>query len=92
MSGGSGRGIVDVGERLADRDLGDAGDRDDVARPGLFGGNPVERVGEVQLDDLHAFDRAVDAAPRDLLALAHVCRCARGTARGGRGTATRRGS
>ena len=28
--------VVDVGERLADRDLGDAGDRDDVARARLL--------------------------------------------------------
>ena len=30
---GSGRGVVGIGERLADRDLVDARDRDDVARP-----------------------------------------------------------
>ncbi len=67
-----GSGIVDVGEGLADRDLRNAGDRDDVARAGLFRGNAVERVGEEELDDLHPLDRAVDAAPRDLLALAHL--------------------
>ena len=29
--------VVGVGDRLADRDLGDAGQRDDLARPGLVG-------------------------------------------------------
>ena len=31
------RRVVGVGDRLADRDLGDAGDRDDLARAGLVG-------------------------------------------------------
>ena len=62
--------IVDVGERLADRHLGDAGDGDDVARPGLGGLDAVERLGHVELGHLGALDRAVGAAPGDLLALA----------------------
>ena len=40
--------------------------------PGFFGRHAVERVGEIQLGDLDALDRAVDAAPRDLVALAHL--------------------
>ena len=38
--------------------------------PGLVGGNAVERLGDVQLDDAGVLDLAVRAAPRDLLALA----------------------
>ena len=62
--------IVDVGERLADRHLGDPGDGDDVARPGLGGLDAVERLGHVELGHLGALDGAVGAAPGDLLALA----------------------
>ena len=61
--------IVRVGERLADRHLGQAGDRDDLARAGLVGLDPVERLGHVQLGHLGALDRPVGAAPGDLLAL-----------------------
>ena len=64
--------IVRVGKRLTDRDLGNAGDRDDVTRSSVVGRNSIERVGQIQLDDLHALDRSVDATPRDLLALAHA--------------------
>src|SRR5205085_9546154 len=64
--------VVGVGERLADRDLGNARNRDDVAGSGVVGGNSIERVGEIQLDDLHALDGSVDATPRHLLALAHA--------------------
>ena len=38
--------------------------------PGLLGGDAVERLGDVELGDLRALDRAVGAAPGDLLALA----------------------
>ncbi len=62
--------VVGVGERLADRDLGDAGDGDDVARPGLLDRHPVERLGAEQLGHLDPLDAAVLAAPRDRLALA----------------------
>ena len=72
MSGGSGRGSSTSASVSPIVISGMPGDRDDVARPGLFGGHAVERVGEIQLGDLHALDRSVDAAPRDLLALAHV--------------------
>ena len=44
--------VLGVGERLADRDLGDAGDGDDLARPGLLGGDAVELLGDVELGDL----------------------------------------
>src|SRR5205814_1035854 len=37
--------VVRVGERLADHDLGDAGDRDDVARAGPVGGLALQTVG-----------------------------------------------
>ena len=67
-------GVVGIGERLADRDLGDAGDGDDLARAGLVGRHPVERLGGVQLGDAGPLDRAVGAAPRDGLALAQRAR------------------
>ena len=64
-------GIVRVGKRLADRDLGDAGDRDQLAGPGLLGLDAVERLRHEELGDLDARDLTVRAAPRDLLALAN---------------------
>ena len=65
---GSGARVVGVGERLADRHLGQAGDGDDLARAGLVGVGAVERLGDVQLGHLDALDLAVGAAPGDLLA------------------------
>ena len=62
--------VVGVGERLADRHLGEAGDGDDLARPGLVGVDAVERLGDVELGDLARSTRAVGAAPGDRLALA----------------------
>ena len=41
------------------------GDGDDLARPGLVGLDAVERLGDVELADLRALDRAVGAAPGD---------------------------
>ena len=61
--------VVGVGDRLADRHLGQAGDRDDLPRSGLVGRHAVERLGDVELGDARVLDRAVGAAPRDLLAL-----------------------
>jgi hypothetical protein len=58
-------GVVGVGEGLADRDLVDAGDGDDVAGPGLRR-HPVEGLGEVQLAELDRLDGAVRAAPGDV--------------------------
>ena len=66
--------VVGIGERLADRDLRDAGDGHDLARAGLVGGHPVERVGDVELGDAGPLDRAVDAAPGDGAALAQRAR------------------
>ena len=56
-----------VGERLADRHLGEPGDGDDLPRPGLVGLDAVERLGHVELGHLRALDRAVGAAPGDRL-------------------------
>ena len=50
--------------------LGQAGDGDDLARPGLLGVHAVERLGDVELGDLGGLDRAVGAAPGDRLAAA----------------------
>ena len=61
--------VVGVGDRLADRHLGQAGDRDDLARARLVGRNAVERLGDVELGDARVLDRAVGAAPGDLLRL-----------------------
>src|SRR6266508_4945746 len=60
--------IVRVRQRLADRDVPDAGDGDQLARPRLLGLDAVERLRHVQLGHLRALDLAVRAAPRDLLA------------------------
>ena len=62
--------VVGVGDRLADRHLGEAGERDDLARPGLVGGDAVERLGDVELGRARVLDRPVGAAPRDRRALA----------------------
>ena len=43
--------VVEVGQRLADRDVGHAGDGDDLARAGLGGVDAVERLGDVELGD-----------------------------------------
>ena len=61
--------IVGVGDRLADRHLGQAGERDDLARARLLGRDPVERLGDQELGHARVLDLAVRAAPRDLLAL-----------------------
>jgi hypothetical protein len=65
-------GIVDVGERLADRDLGDPGDGDDLTGADLIGGDPVELLGDVQLGDLGPFGGPVGAAPRHGVALVQL--------------------
>jgi hypothetical protein len=57
-----------LGQRLANGDLGQAGQGDDLPRPGLVGGHTVERLGDVQLGHLDLLDGAVGPAPRDLLA------------------------
>ena len=67
---GSGRGSSSVRDRLADRHLGQAGERDDLAGAGLVGGDAVERLGHVELGHARVLDRPVGAAPGDLLALA----------------------
>ena len=67
---GSGRGSSRSASVSPMVDLGDAGDGDDLARPGLLGLDAVERVGDVEVADLGVLDRAVGAAPGDRLALA----------------------
>ena len=63
-------GVLGVGEGLADHDLGDARDGDDVAGAGRLGGLALQRLGHQQLGDLDPLDGAVDLAPGDELALA----------------------
>ena len=63
-------GIVDIGERFADRDLGDAGHGDDVAWSCLGSLDAIERLGDVELGHLRSLDGAVGPAPGDLLPLA----------------------
>ena len=63
-------GIVGIGDRLADRHLREAGERDDLARARLVGRDAVERLGHVELGHARRLDRPVGAAPGDLLALA----------------------
>ena len=60
--------VVRVGQRLADRHLGQAGDGHDLARARRLGAHPVERLGDVELADAGRHDRPVGAAPRDGLA------------------------
>src|SRR5439155_8594432 len=57
--------IVRVGQRLADRDLVEAGHGDDLAGPRVFSGHPLEVLGDGQLGDAYPFDRAVAPAPGD---------------------------
>ena len=57
-------GVVGVGQRLADGDLGHAGHRGDLARAGLLALDPVEGVGDEQIGDLGPLDGAVELAPR----------------------------
>src|SRR5690554_2314753 len=62
--------VVKVGERLADRDLRNAGDGHDVPGPGVRRRNAIESLRLEQLGDLDRLDRTVRTGPRDLLALA----------------------
>ena len=71
---------------------GQAGQRNDLARPCLIRGDPVERFGDQQVDNARVLDLAVRAAPGDLLALLAACRGARAAAPAGRRTGRRRGS
>ena len=61
--------VVGVGERLADGDLLDARDGDDVTGAGLLGGEAVEGLRLQQLGDAHVRVRAVVTHPGDRLAL-----------------------
>ena len=67
---GSGRGSSGIGDRLADRHIGQAGERDDLARACLVRRDAVERLRDVELGHASVLDRAVGAAPGDLRALA----------------------
>ena len=62
--------IVGIGDRLTDRHLGQAGERDDLSGPRLVGGNAVECLGDVQLGHACRLDRPVGTAPRNRRALA----------------------
>src|SRR6476661_3525682 len=64
--------VLGVGERLADGDLGDAGDGDDVTGAGALAGLALEALGHEELGDLHVLGGAVALDPGDVLALAQV--------------------
>src|SRR5690606_34068737 len=55
-----------------DHDVGDTGDRNDVARPGFLRGLAVQRLGQEQFGDFDVLDAAVGADPGDLLAFADL--------------------
>jgi hypothetical protein len=69
---GQGPGVLEVGERLADGDLGDAGDGDDLAGAHLLRGDPLELLGDEQLGDLGLLRGAVRPTPGDAVALVEV--------------------
>src|SRR4030095_2811818 len=64
--------ILAVGDRLADHDVFDAGEADDVARRGLQGVDAFETFERVELRDGRLFDRTVDLADRDRVAYLDV--------------------
>ena len=64
--------VLEVGEGLADGDLGDAGDGDDLAGADLGGRHAVELLGDEELGDLGPLGGAVRPAPGHGLALADV--------------------
>ena len=53
--------VLGVGEGLADHDLVEPGDGDQVAGPRLIGGDPFEVAGQVQLGQAHLLQTAVRA-------------------------------
>src|SRR5204862_1207659 len=55
----------DVGNRLADRDVPDAGEADDVAGSGFGDVDPLQAVEGEQLRDLRRLDGAVQLADGD---------------------------
>ena len=67
---GSGRGSIGIGDRLADRHVRKPGDRHDLPRARLLGGDAVEGLGDVELRDAGVLDLAVRPAPRDRGSLA----------------------
>ncbi len=64
--------VVRVGDRLADRDLRDARQGDDLAGAGRVRGDARQSLGHVQLGDADLLDGAVAPAPGDLLAAADL--------------------
>ncbi len=63
--------VLDVGEGVADHDLGDTRDGDDVTGHGDLAGLTVDADGLQQLGDLDVLD-AVGVHPRDVLPLAEL--------------------
>ncbi len=68
MDRGQRPGIGRIGERLADGDLGDSCDRDDLAGTGFARLYTLESLSHEQLADPRRLDAAVVAAPRHRLA------------------------
>ena len=67
---GSGRGSLGVGDRLADRHLGQAGERHDLAGAGFVGGTRSSASVTYSSVTRARLDRPVGPAPGDRLALA----------------------
>ena len=85
--------ILGIGERLADRDVRQPGDGDDLARPGLLGRRPGRAPrSRTARSTVAALDACRRRGTRRSAGRRGSSRCARGTARGGRHRATRRGS
>ncbi len=63
-------GVLDVRERVAQLDLGEAGDGGDLARADLVGGDALEALRLEEVADLGLDLRAVALDPEDLVAAA----------------------
>ena len=66
--------MLDVGDRLADGDVLDPGETDDVARGGLVDLDALEPVEGEELGDLRVVERAVQLADGDRVADLDACR------------------
>jgi len=68
VQGLEGDRILGIGQGLADEDVLETRDRDDVAGPRALSGDALEGLGDEELGDLGVLDGPIDAAPRHALA------------------------